>query len=202
MPQAKRTLALIYAVNAFGADHQSSEHDPYYEVGVADFNLNRLKEMGLSEPQPGGSLTHEKVRFAYLTQAFYSMMDTLTLCQFVFGPTWCVFGPKETAAMVQAVTGWNVTIDELIEVGIRRINLMRTFNAREGFTRKEDCLPTKFFKPLVGIGPTAGVAVGMDEFEEALKHYYELHNWNTNGTPTKTALINSNIEWAAEYLPT
>ncbi|NTU75057.1 MAG: aldehyde:ferredoxin oxidoreductase, partial [Anaerolineaceae bacterium] len=28
MPQAKRTLELIYAVNPFGADHQSSEHDP------------------------------------------------------------------------------------------------------------------------------------------------------------------------------
>ena len=68
--------------------------------------------------------------------------------------------------------------------------------------RKEDCLPTKFFKPLVGTGPTSGVAVGRDEFEEALEHYYEFHNWNQNGIPTKTALITSNIEWAAEYLPT
>ena len=34
MPQAKRSLGLIYAVNPFGADHQSSEHDPYYEEGV------------------------------------------------------------------------------------------------------------------------------------------------------------------------
>ncbi|HLO31496.1 MAG TPA: aldehyde ferredoxin oxidoreductase C-terminal domain-containing protein, partial [Anaerolineales bacterium] len=42
MPQAKRSLGLIYAVNPFGADHQSSEHDPYYEEGVADLNLNRL----------------------------------------------------------------------------------------------------------------------------------------------------------------
>src|SRR5688572_16704867 len=47
MPQAKRSLGLIYAVNAFGADHQSSEHDPYYEEGVADLNLNRLKMIGL-----------------------------------------------------------------------------------------------------------------------------------------------------------
>ena len=37
MPQAKRSLALIYAVNPFGADHQSSEHDPYYEEGVGRF---------------------------------------------------------------------------------------------------------------------------------------------------------------------
>jgi aldehyde:ferredoxin oxidoreductase len=63
MPQAKRSLGLIYAVNPFGADHQSSEHDPYYEEGVADLNLDRLKMLGLSEPQPGLSLTKEKVRF-------------------------------------------------------------------------------------------------------------------------------------------
>ena len=30
MPQVKRSLALIYAANPFGADHQSSEHDPMY----------------------------------------------------------------------------------------------------------------------------------------------------------------------------
>jgi aldehyde:ferredoxin oxidoreductase len=201
MPQAKRSLALIYAVNPFGADHQSSEHDPFYEEGVSEFNLNRLKEMGLGEPQPGKSLTLEKVRFGYLTQAFYSMMDTLTLCQFIYGPTWCLYGPKDTVAMLRAVTGWDVTIEELIQVGIRRINLMRVFNAREGFTRNEDKLPEKFFKPLVGTGPTAGVAVGRDEFESALNHYYDLHDWTQNGVPTRTALKKSGIEWAGEYLP-
>ncbi|MCB0054800.1 MAG: hypothetical protein KDE24_35225, partial [Caldilinea sp.] len=31
MPQVKRSMGLIYAVNPFGADHQSSEHDTSYE---------------------------------------------------------------------------------------------------------------------------------------------------------------------------
>jgi aldehyde:ferredoxin oxidoreductase len=31
MPQLKRSLGLIYAVNPFGADHMSSEHDSAYE---------------------------------------------------------------------------------------------------------------------------------------------------------------------------
>ncbi len=53
-----------------------AEHDPYYEEGVADLNLNRLKLIGLGEPQPGYSLTPEKVRFAYLTAVFYSMLDS------------------------------------------------------------------------------------------------------------------------------
>ncbi len=29
MPQFKPAVGLIYAVNPFGADHQSSEHDPF-----------------------------------------------------------------------------------------------------------------------------------------------------------------------------
>src|SRR6266511_3363271 len=128
MPQAKRSLSLIYAVNPFGADHQSSEHDPYYEDGVADLNLNRLKMIGLGDPQPGYSLTPEKVRFAYLTEVFYSMLDSVELCQFVYGPAWTLYGPAETVEMIRAVTGWDITIEELMSVGERRLNLMRTFN--------------------------------------------------------------------------
>ena len=202
MPQAKRSLALIYAVNPFGADHQSSEHDWMYEKGLAsDLYMGRLATMGLTEAQEPLSLGEGKVRFAYLGQAFYSMMDSLDLCQFVYGPAWCLFGPVETAAMVKAVTGWDVTIEELIQVGLRRINLMRTFNAREGFTRKDDSLPEKFFKPLVGTGPTAGIAVGRQEFENALDMYYKMHSWTADGLPTSEALIKTGVGWAAEYLP-
>jgi len=200
MPQAKRSLALIYAVNPFGADHQSSEHDPYYEEGVADFNLNRLKEMGLGTPQPGGSLGAEKVRFAYLTECFYSMMDSLELCQFVWGPTWTLYGPAETVQLVRGVTGWDVTLDELMEVGARRLNLMRVFNAREGFTRKDDKLPKKFFKALQGTGPTAGVVIDKNEFETALDGYYKLAGWTNDGIPAPAALRKLDIEWAADYL--
>jgi aldehyde:ferredoxin oxidoreductase len=200
MPQAKRSLALIYAVNPFGADHQSSEHDPYYEEGVADFNLNRLKEMGLGTPQPGRSLNLEKIRFAYLTECFYSMMDSLELCQFVYGPTWCLYGPNDTAAMVRAVTGWDVTVNELLIVGMRRLNLMRTFNVREGFTRKDDTLPKKFYKPLAGTGPTAGVALNEKEFNVALDEYYRLAGWTPDGSPTPETLKKLDISWAADYL--
>jgi aldehyde:ferredoxin oxidoreductase len=201
MPQAKRSLGLIYAVNPFGADHQSSEHDPYYEEGVAEFNLDRLKEIGLGTPQPVRSLTPEKVRFAYLTEVFYSMMDTLDLCQFVYGPTWCLYGPQDTADMVKAVTGWDVSVQELMDVGMRRLNLMRTFNAREGFDRKDDQLPKKFFKPLVGTGPTTGIAVTHEEMDAALDEYYRLAGFSSTGTPKKATLKKLGIEWAAEYLP-
>jgi aldehyde:ferredoxin oxidoreductase len=196
MPQAKRSLGLIYAVNPFGADHQSSEHDPYYEEGVADLNLNRLKKIGLSEPQPGYSLTPEKVRFAYLTEIFYSLLDSAELCQFVFGPAWTLYGPAETVEMIRAVTGWNVTVEELMTVGERRLNLFRAFNAREGLDRKADKLPKKFFKRLQGVGPTAGSALTHEEVESAIDEYYKLAGWTHNGIPTPETMERLDIAWA------
>ena len=200
MPQAKRSLALIYAVNNFGADHQSSEHDPYYEEGIGGFNLDRLMELDLKEPPAFRSLDAEKVRFAAYTQIFYSMMDSLELCQFVYGPTWTLYGPKETVDMIQAVTGWKVSVFELMKVGERRINMMRAFNVREGFGRKNDQLPKKFFKPLVGEGPTSGVSLSIDEFNNALDLYYQIMGWTNDGVPTSAKYAELGIEWVNNYL--
>jgi aldehyde:ferredoxin oxidoreductase len=201
MPQAKRSLALIYAVNPFGADHQSSEHDWMYETGIAsDLYLERLALLGLTEPQEPLSLGAEKVKFAYLGEAFYSMLDSVELCQFVWGPGWTLYGPKETAEMVNAVTGWDVTVEELVRVGERRLNLMRVFNAREGFDRKQDKLPKKFFKALQGEGPTAGIAITHEEVEFALDEYYRLAGWTKDGKPTKETLAKIDLAWAAELV--
>ena len=118
MPHAKRSLGLIYAVNPFGADHQSSEHDWMIEDGMAsELYMNRLALLGMPNMLPSMSLGPEKVKFAYLTEVFYSMLDTLELCQFVWGPAWTLYGPQETVDMVKAVTGWDVTMEELMAVG-------------------------------------------------------------------------------------
>jgi aldehyde:ferredoxin oxidoreductase len=198
MPQAKRSLGLIYAVNPFGADHQSSEHDWMIEEGMAsDLYMNRLALLGMPAKLPSLSLGPEKVKFAYLTEVFYSMLDTLELCQFVWGPAWTLYGPQETADFVRAVTGWDVTIDELMTVGRRRLNLMRAFNAREGFDRRQDKLPKKFFKALKGQGPTAGLALTREEMEAALDEYYRLAGWTSAGLPTKQTLAALGLSWVA-----
>ncbi len=202
MPQAKKSLGLIYAVNPFGADHQSSEHDPMYEEGTLPLYLHRLAELDLKNPPPGGSLGPEKVRFAAYTQIFYSILDTLELCQFVWGPAWTLYGPTEMVEMVNAVTGWRVSLYELMKVGERRLNLLRAFNAREGFGRKDDQLPKKFYKALQGTGPTAGVAMDPAEFEAALDLYYQISGWTSEGVPTPAKLVDLDIEWVADQLPT
>ena len=202
MPQAKRSLALIYSVNPFGADHQSSEHDWMIEDGIAsDLYMGRLSLLGMPNKLEPMSLGAEKVKFAWLTEVFYSMLDSLELCQFVWGPGWTLYGPIETVDFVKATTGWDVTLDELMAVGMRRLNLMRTFNAREGLDRKADKLPKKFFKALGGSGPTAGIALTHEQMDSALDEYYRLAGWSVNGIPTKDSLKKLDLDWAAELLP-
>ena len=197
MPQAKRSLGLIYAVNPFGADHQSSEHDPMIEDGTAELYLERLALLGLDHVLPAGSLGPDKVRFALRTQQFYSFLDTATLCQFVWGPAWTLYGPRETVDFVRAVTGWSdFDVDELMEIGERRLNMLRAFNAREGIDRGHDRLPAKFFRPLGGTGPTAGVALVEADIEAAKDEYYRLAGWDAlTGNPTPQTLSRLGLDW-------
>jgi aldehyde:ferredoxin oxidoreductase len=197
MPQAKRSLALIYAVNPFGADHQSSEHDPMVEEGAFKLHMERLGMLGIDQTLPQYSLGPEKVRFALKTQQFYSLLDSLCLCQFVWGPAWCLYGPQETLDLVQAVTGWgDFDLDELVAVGERRINLMRVFNARLGMGRKDDRLPDKLYAPLQGTGPTAGVALSPAEMEAALDEYYRLAGWDpVSGNPREETLQRLGVDF-------
>jgi aldehyde:ferredoxin oxidoreductase len=199
MPQAKRSLGVIYAVNPFGADHQSSEHDPMIEEGASELYLERLRLLGLDGPLAFDSLGPEKVRFALRTQQFYSFLDTASLCQFVWGPAWTMFGPTETVEFVRAVTGWeDFDLDELMEIGERRINLLRVFNAREGLTRADDKLPAKMFRPLGGTGPTKGIALDHATIEGALDEYYRMAGWDgVTGNPTPETLARLGLDWVA-----
>lgn len=198
MPQVKRSLSLIYAVNPFGADHMSSEHDPSYE-GAFEYFKARLGALGLTQPQKPQSLGPEKVNFARKTQHLCSLLDSLNLCQFTSGPSWQLYGPEEIVKIVQAVTGWDVTIEELLTVGERRLNMMRSFNAREGINRNRDTLTEKFFqKGLVG-GPSDGWKIDRAEWEAAREEYYRQSGWDAKlGTPTRPTLERLALGWVAD----
>jgi aldehyde:ferredoxin oxidoreductase len=144
MPQVKRSLGLIYAVNPFGADHQSSEHDPGYaptKTGEMNVYLKKLAELGLTQPQRSKVMNEEKVKFALITQHSYSFSDTADLCQFVWGPAWTLYGPNDRVELMRAVTGWDVTLEETLQVGERRVNRcgVHAREERASRTRRNAC---------------------------------------------------------------
>ncbi|MEG2199440.1 MAG: aldehyde ferredoxin oxidoreductase C-terminal domain-containing protein, partial [Anaerovorax sp.] len=103
----------------------------------------------------------------------YSMMDTLCLCQFAWGPAWQLYGPEDTARFYKFATGDDMDIAGLQEIGERRTNMMRMFNVKLGMGRKDDILPKKAFLPITyGEGEVAQITE--EGFEKALDAYYEL----------------------------
>ena len=197
MPQKKRSLGLMYAVNAFGADHQACEHDGQVEDGAGESYMKRLALLGFNEHLPKGSLGSEKVRYAYETQKLYSFLDSADLCQFVYGPAWTLFGPQETVNVVKAITGWeDFDIAEMQQIGERRLAMMRAFNAREGLTRTDDKLPKKFYKALKGTGPTAGVALVEADIERAKDDYYAFAGYDAvSGNPSTAKMATLGLDW-------
>ena len=181
------------------ADHQSSEHDSALRAKPGSLHNGRLQQLDIAAALPTTDLSDAKVRFAYRSQCFYSALDTLGLCQFVWGPSWQLYGPSDTVELVRAGTGWDATMEELLTVGERRIALMRAFNAREGMGKDADTLPKKLFQPLGGTGPTAGVALTTEEFERARDSYYQLAGCDpATGYPTRAKLAELGLDWVAE----
>jgi aldehyde:ferredoxin oxidoreductase len=205
LPRVKPSLGVIYAVNPFGADHQSSEHDPMYTPKTIaespDKYQKRMADIGLTNPQPKESLNEEKVRYALITQYAYSAMDTADVCQFVFGPAWELLGMKELADVITAVTGMETTVDDLLLYGRRRLNLLRAFNAREGIARERDTLPKRLYDDPLEDGPNAGATLDRATIAEAIQTYYRLAGWDPEtGNPPRETLEELDLAWVADEL--
>ena len=202
MPQVKRSLGLIYAINPFGADHESSGHDSaYHEKAFKGLTKERLLKVGLDNPQPMRAMNAEKVKFAVTTQYTVSAADTMSLCNFVFGSSWQLYDVEDMADIMSAASGWDISIDDVQAIGRKRVNLMRAYNAREGLNRDHDTLPTKMLtKGLVG-GATDGVMIPPEEFENALDMYFEQVGWDkATGIPTRETLEEVGLDWVADEL--
>ena len=78
----------------------------------------------------------DKVGIWYTGERWNSAEKVLGLC--FFGPAPRSFiQVDDVVAAVRAATGWDVTVDELLEIGERAVNIARVFNVREGFDRRD-----------------------------------------------------------------
>lgn len=196
MPQYKPAVGLIYAVNPFGADHQSSEHDPFLTMPPDSQSRQWLAQIGVWKGYSSNfEIDDEKVRFAFDTQCYFSVLDTLCLCQFVWGPAWELYGPSDMVDLCRYGIGWETSIFELMRVGERRINMMRYFNSREGFSRTDDFLPEKIFKPMPD-GPSKGILLDEKKFRDCVNMYYCFAGWDEKtGNPTDHTLRKLSLGW-------
>ena len=198
MPQQKPGVGIIYSVNPYGADHQSVEHDTLIAIPGNPFKARTDLVGNYTHYTDSTILDENKVRFAFDGQCFYSMINSLCLCTFVWGFAWQLYGPAEIIKLCKYGLGWDTTIKELLEIGERCFNLMRYFNAREGFTKDDDKLPERVFNP-VPEGPGKGVGINKEDFYNAQEMYYKMAGWDEKtGNPTEDTLKRLQLDWVLD----
>ncbi|RME25314.1 MAG: aldehyde:ferredoxin oxidoreductase [Deltaproteobacteria bacterium] len=90
--------------------------------------------------------------------------------------------------LVSAVTGYDLGMGQLNELGERVFNLERMYNLREGFDRKQDRLPRRLLDEPTFPRQAAGVPLG-----KMLGRYYEIRGWDEQGRPKPETLLRLQI---------
>jgi aldehyde:ferredoxin oxidoreductase len=197
-PRGKVAVGLGYAVSETGADHLTAFHDTML-ANPESAGFKGAMPLGIREPLAPRDLSRKKAEAYALLENWSSLERAVGLCY--FGPAPRSFiSVGEGVDVIHAATGWDVTVEELLQTGERATNLARIFNVREGFSRADDTLPRRLFEPLEG-GALAGVAYPKDDFVRALTDLYEIKGWDPQTTmPTRERLAALDIEWAADLV--
>jgi len=120
--------------------------------------------------------TEGKAQWVKVFQDFTSTVNSTVNCLFAT----FALSAKDYAELLSAVTGWDISGDEILKIGERIYNLERIIMNSYGFDGKDDTLPTRLLKEPMPEGPIKGQVVELDGMKE---EYYKLRGW-INGIPT------------------
>jgi aldehyde:ferredoxin oxidoreductase len=174
-PRLMPSMGLGFMVNPHGADHCLNVHDPRFAFKAG---LRSMNSLGFHDPVPAEGIGPRKValfRVEYLRQA---LLDCLAMCHL----SSAAVDLPTMVEIVEAVTGWQTGVMELLRIAERVMTVARLFNVREGFTDEDDRLPKRFFQPKTS-GALSDRALNADEMERAKRYFYVLMHWDANGVP-------------------
>ena len=142
-----------------------------------------MSEVGEEEPSGGRASV---VALAARTEDRAALLDSLIVCKFLRGAFEDL--EAETAAMLVAVTGWDVDADELRVTARRIVTAKRLYNLREGLCRAEDTLPPRFLEEPLEDGSVAGARLTRAGLDGMVEAYYAERGWRPDGrVPAATA---------------
>lgn len=176
-PRGASGMALVYATSPRGACHNQSD---YFMVDLGQTNED--VGVGFFERQGGA----EKAGNVARHQDWCTALNSLVLCLLANVPAQMIVD------LVNAATGFDFSIEEMLANGERAWNLKRAINNRMGIGRGNDRLPQHLMKPLAG-GGAAGYTPPLEEMLEA---YYAARGWDAeSGKPTPERLRTLGLEW-------
>jgi aldehyde:ferredoxin oxidoreductase len=177
-----KAYGLGNAVSSRGADHLRSE--PWFEF--SNDPQEGIRRYGFPETAFRLEVKGKGLVVKHFEE-MAAIADATGVCKNTYN-NMEVLDWDETAELLQATTGWELTGAEVQTIGERIVNLERLFIAREGITRRDDTLPKRFLEePLPeGSGPSTGSVL---ELGPMLDEYYRARGWDVEtGLPTDEKL--------------
>ena len=114
--------------------------------------------------------------------------DCATMCAFLLDMAVPAVACQNTADLVNAATGLDLTDKEVEKIGERLNNVARLFNIGEGFTRKDDSFPKRLMTEAIKAGASKGQLISQADLDAMLDEYYAERGWDRTGTPTPARL--------------
>lgn len=130
--------------------------------------------------------TDGKATWVKIFQDLTAAIDSLGMCLF----TSFAIGADEYRAMFTAITGEEMTTEQLMEAGDRIYNLERQFNLAAGISPDQDTLPKRVLDEPISEGPSKGHVA---ELGKLLPQYYKERGWDEGGIPTQAKLAELGI---------
>src|ERR1022692_2766204 len=169
-PRTMQAMALGLAVNARGADHNRS--------GAYEADLS-----GEHDRLEGGE---PHIVAAIESEDRAAIMDSLILCKFLRGVFTEPF--DEWAALLSAVTGWDVNGTELRRTARRIVLAKRVFNIREGWLPADDWLPERLLSEPLRIGSGRVATLTPERLKGMIDGYYAARGLDGQGRPADGSL--------------
>ena len=166
-PRGVQGHGLEYAVGNRGADH----------VRAYLISPEILGAPEKIDPQE----VKGKADWAIIFQNLTGVIDSAGLCLF----TSFSLGAPEYNALINGATGFDYSVEEMMQVGERIWNMERQFNLDAGVDPKDDTLPKRFFDEPAKQGPNKGQ---VHRLPEMLPEFYKNRGWDETGRPTKEKL--------------
>lgn len=119
-----------------------------------------------------------KARIISISEDINAAIDSLVACKFSF------FGAslEEYAELLTATTGIAYSPQRLKEIGRRIYLTERFYNCANGFSRRDDILPERFYSEPGSSGDGISILpIDRVRFDEELDKYYRIRGLNTDG---------------------
>ena len=142
-----------------------------------------------AEPRTRGRVENDVARKVVKAAAGRRIVfDSAIMCTFPMG----VIGMESASRLLSAVTGQDLDVPKLAQIGERTLNMERLFISKAGFGRADDRLPSRLLDEPMPDGPNRGKVVPM----EALKdEFYGSCGWDPEtGFPKTETLERLGIE--------